>query len=124
MGGYFEVGRDGVYTTRETGRRIEVEEYAVRVCEGFGDEGTPCVRPITCCSREPENLTKTLKPGFAKCAVDANLFLLGSTNPEKKFPAPGCFFFYWKCFSRIDLDLLFESTRQGMGGEISHDVVS
>ena len=26
---------------------------------------------------------KTLKPGLAKYAVDANLFRLGSTNPKK-----------------------------------------
>ena len=38
------------------------------------------------------NSTKTLKPGFAKYDVDANLFRLGSTNPKKKFPAPGCCF--------------------------------
>ena len=45
--------------------------------------------------RELENSTKTLKPGFAKYVIDANLFLLGSTNPKKKkFAAPGCFFFY------------------------------
>ena len=53
---------------------------------------------------EPENSTKTLKPGFSKYDVDINLFRLGSTNPKKKFPAPGCFFFYSNCFSRIDLD--------------------
>ena len=32
---------------------------------------------------------RTLKPGLAKYAVDANLFRLGSTNPKKKFPDPG-----------------------------------
>ena len=34
---------------------------------------------------------KTLKPGLAKYAADANLFQLGSTNPKKKFPALGQF---------------------------------
>ena len=34
---------------------------------------------------------RTLKPGLAKYAVDANLFRLGSTNPKKKFPDPGWF---------------------------------
>ena len=28
---------------------------------------------------------------FVKYAVDANLFRLGSTNPKKKYPGPGCF---------------------------------
>ena len=41
---------------------------------------------------EPENSTEALKPGFAKYAVDAYLLRLGSTNPNKKFPALGCFF--------------------------------
>ena len=34
-------------------------------------------------NREPENSTKTLKPGFAKYAVDTNLFRLVSANPKK-----------------------------------------
>ena len=28
---------------------------------------------------------------FAKYAFDANLFQLGSINPEEKYPGPGCF---------------------------------
>jgi len=34
---------------------------------------------------------KTLKFGFFSYAVDANLFRLRSTNPKKKFPDPGAF---------------------------------
>ena len=69
-------------------------------------------------SREPENLsktirlklnlsktirlklnsTKTLKPGFAKYAVDTNLFRLG-------FSAPACFLFYLNYFCQIHIDL-------------------
>ena len=28
---------------------------------------------------------------IAKYDIDVNVFRLGSTNPEKKYPAPGCF---------------------------------
>ena len=28
---------------------------------------------------------------FAKYVVGANLFILGYTNPKKKYPGPGCF---------------------------------
>ena len=31
---------------------------------------------------------KIIEEVIAKYAVDANLFRLGSTNPEKKYPAP------------------------------------
>ena len=40
---------------------------------------------------EPENSNKTLKPGFAKYVVDANLFRIGSTNPQKKIQP----LFFW-----------------------------
>ena len=36
---------------------------------------------------EPENQTKTLKPGLKKYAVEANMFRLRSNNHKKKFPA-------------------------------------
>ena len=53
------------------------------------------------------NSTETLKPGFAKYAVDANLFRIGSTNVKDKFAVPGCFFYYSDSFRRI---LLVELT--------------
>ena len=34
---------------------------------------------------------KNTEETIAKYAVDANLFRLRSTNPKKKYPAPGCF---------------------------------
>ena len=44
-----EVGRGAVSTRGEAGRRIDVEECEVGVCEGFGDEGTSSLRPVTFC---------------------------------------------------------------------------
>ena len=43
-GGYCVVERGEVPTRGEAGRRIEVKEKEVGVCEGFCDEGTPCHR--------------------------------------------------------------------------------
>ena len=45
--------RDGLYTKGEADKRIEVKEYEVGICEGFGDEGTLCLRQDTSCLRGP-----------------------------------------------------------------------
>ena len=72
---------------------------------------------------------RTLKPGLAKYAVDANLFRLGSINLNKKFPASGCFlvggeashqknwFFSSKMFEKKNLVGGFAPTKkhQGLG---------
>ena len=48
------------------------------------DATSPLWSGLVYSTGELENSTKTLKPGFVKYAVDANLFRLGSTNPIKK----------------------------------------
>ena len=61
---------------------------------GCGSDNPGVYARVTseCLEWEPENSTKTLKPGFAKYAVDANLFRLGSTNPKKNYQPLDAFF--------------------------------
>ena len=68
----------------------------------YGIKGEPEISTKTI--RIKLNSTETLQPGFAKYAVDTNLFLLGSTNSKKNSQLLDAFLFYSNCFSRIDLD--------------------
>ena len=60
-------------------RKISVNFYNDNACNR--DHAYMIIKSLL--NWEPENSTKTLKPGFAKYAVDTNLFRLGSTNPKK-----------------------------------------
>ena len=49
--GYCEVEKSGFLARGKAGKKIEVEDKEVEVCEGFCDLGTSCLRKCTCCLR-------------------------------------------------------------------------
>ena len=89
----------------ESIHRFELSNHHISYCKVFWqisyrwDTLMRCVLNWSRRVRLKFNSTKTLKPDFAKYAVEANLFQLGSTNRKKNSRSLDAFF----CIRIVDL---------------------